>query len=624
MVSDSRNLSERPDSSSLPVIKRLLQLAWRYKGGCIAILLLNAAAIALTVGGLKALGIGIDYLRSLGSPDAPPVGWLFGVPPPESWGPEFTIVVIAGSVLGLALLSAVTTFVAAVTAAHVMQRGVVVDLRTAIFGKLQRLSFRFFDANESGSIINRVTSDVQHTRMFLDQVVVQGVTVVLSLVIYLVFMLELHPMLTLACLVSTPAMYVLASRFGRAVKPQYRESRKLADDLVRCLTEHVQGVHVVKGFAREPEQAAAFAEANARLRDKRLGVFKQVARFTPSVESLNHVNLVVLLGFGGWLTLNGQLGLGDGLIVFAGLLNQFANHVGTIANITNTVQNSVTGATRVFEVLDAEVEITDRPDAQPRAVIEGDVRFEHVDFAYRDGDPVLRDVSLHAAPGSCIAIVGATGAGKSSLLSLIPRFYDPQGGRVMIDGIDVRELRVADVRKKIGMVFQESFLFSTSVAANIAFGHPSATREQIEQAARIAAAHDFISALPKGYDTVIGERGADLSGGQRQRLAIARAILMDPAILLLDDATAAIDPETEGEIMSAMDNAMQGRTTFIVAHRLGTLRRADRIIVLDQGQVVAAGTHEELMADGGLYAVAADLQSAHDESKRLLKVGGKS
>jgi len=333
-----------------------------------------------------------------------------------------------------------------------------------------------------------------------------------------------------------------------------------------------------------------------------------VSLFSPAVGFLTRVNMMVLLGYGGWLVAHGRLPLGTGLVVFAGLLEQFSGQVNNVATIVNSVQQSLIGARRVFGILDAPVEVKNAPAAIRRPKLAGAVRFERVSFAYAGTEAVVRDIDLAVEPGQCVAILGATGAGKSVLMSLIPRFFDPTAGRVLLDGDDVRSLDLDDVRRNIGIVFQESFLFSNTVAANIAFGHPAATRAQIEQAAKIAAAHDFITALPQGYDTLLGEGAQSLSGGQRQRLAIARAVLLEPAILLLDDPTAAIDSETEHEIFAALDRAIAGRTTFIVAHRLSTLRRADFIIVLEDGRIVQRGTHEELMKVPGPYLRVADLQ----------------
>jgi ABC-type multidrug transport system fused ATPase/permease subunit len=378
--------------------------------------------------------------------------------------------------------------------------------------------------------------------------------------------------------------------------------------MVQNLAESIQGIAVTKAFGREAEDRMKFERSNQEVFDQQRGIFWRVSLFSPVIGFLTRINVMVLLGYGGWLVAHDRLPLGAGLVVFAGLLDQFSGQVNNVATIVNSVQQSLIGARRVFEILDAPVEVQDAPDAIRRPRLEGVVRFENVTFSYLGIDPVLRDINLEVKSGQCVAILGATGAGKSVLMSLIPRFFDPVAGRVLIDGLDVRRLCLDDLRRNIGLVFQESFLFSNTVAANIAFGHPGATPQQIEKAAHIAAAHDFIMKLPQGYDTVISESGQSLSGGQRQRLAIARAVLLEPAILLLDDPTAAIDSETEHEIFEALDRAIAGRTTFIVAHRLSTLRRADFVIVMEHGRIVQQGTHEQLMKIPGPYLSVANLQ----------------
>ena len=371
----------------------------------------------------------------------------------------------------------------------------------------------------------------------------------------------------------------------------------------------MQGVQVVKGFGRQQQEIDKFAAANRAVMDQKKQIFWKLSLFQPIMGFLTQINMIVLLGYGGYLVVKGQLPLGAGLFVFANLLQQFANQVGQVTNIANSIQSSLTGAQRVFEVLDAPLEV-ESPASPNRSIpLAAHVRFEKVDFGYRPESPVLDGISFEARPGQCVAMVGATGAGKSTLLSLIARFYDPTAGRVLIDGIDARQLDLDQLRRSVGLVFQESFLFSNTVAANIAFGHPEASQEQIERAAKIAAADEFIQDLSQGYDTVIGEYGSNLSGGQRQRLAIARAILLDPPILILDDAMAAVDPETEHEILAAMESAMRGRTTFVVAHRLSTLRRADLVLVFDRGRIVQSGTHEQLMQQDGHYFEAASLQT---------------
>ncbi len=594
--------------SNAELVRRLLRLAWRYRAGCLKVLALQIVLLALGMSGLGLTGLGIDYIRAQLDPNAPPVPWPWGWVPAPHWSRGQVIAAIAGAVFGLALVRAVLNYLHAIIVANVVERGMVVDTRTAVYDKLQRLSFRFFDANATGSIINRVTSDARALVQFINGVVVQSIIMLLSLAGYLVFMINLHPGLTLACLATTPVLALAATVFSRIVRPAYRRNRELMDDLILRLAESVQGMPVIKGFAREPETIRQFQSANDAVSRQQRQIFWRVSVFTPGIGLLTQINLFILLAYGGSLVIWGELPLGAGLIVFAGLLQQFSNQVAGIGDIANTAQASLTGAQRVFEVLDAPVEITDAPDAVPLTRARGAVRFESVDFEYQPDEPTLHDVSFAVKPGQCVAILGPTGAGKSALMSLIPRFYDPTGGRVLLDEVDVRQIKLDDLRRNIGIVFQESFLFSNTVAANIAFGHPEASRAQIENAARIAAAHDFIAGLPAGYDTLLGEGAKNLSGGQRQRLAIARALLLEPPVLLLDDPTAAIDAETEHEILQAMAQAMAGRTTFVVANRLSTLRRADLILVLDNGRVVQRGTHAELNAQPGHYQRLVKLQ----------------
>lgn len=582
--------------------------------------MLTCQLLLLTLGlaGLSFTGLGIDYLRSVLEPGTPAPHWLLGLRPPADWTPMQVVSAIAGAVITAAILRAGLTWLSGVTLARLVHRGLVADLQAAVYAKLQRLSFGFFDRQSTGAILNRATGDIQSIRTFVDTVLIQSVVTVVSLGLYMGYMLSIHGGLTFACLATLPLLWTACIIFSRAVHPQYVHGRELFDRMILTLAECVQGVNVIKGFAREREMAARFETDNRAVKAQQQKIFWRVSTFSPALDLLTQVNLVVLFIYGGKLVIDGVLPLGTGLVVFAGLLQQFSNQVSTTAQIANGVQESLTGAGRVFEILDAPlgVQSPDRPQALP--VCRGAVRFEHVTFDYIEGNSVLRGVDFTVAPGECVAIVGETGSGKSALLSLIPRFYDPAAGRVLIDGHDIRTLDVQELRRHVGMVFQESFLFSDTVAANIGFAKTDASPEELIAAARAARAHDFIMALPEGYDTVLGESGVDLSGGQRQRLAIARALLANPSILLLDDPTAAIDPETEHEILGAIENAIAGRTTFVVAHRLSTLKRADRIIVLQQGRIVAAGTHQELLHREGAYRRAALLQMVDDESRALL------
>jgi ABC-type multidrug transport system fused ATPase/permease subunit len=611
----------RPHSGTGPtngeLIRRLFALTWQYRIGCLRVLSIQLVLLTMGIVGLSLTGLGIDYIRHKVS-NVPLSPNPLHIVLPVDWPWQQVLELLAGLIMVFALTRALLNYVYFVSVNKLVQQHLVVDLRGLIYDRLQRLSFRFFDANSTGSIITRVTSDVQAVRMFVDQVLIQSVIMVISLTVYVIYMASLSPSLTLACLATTPILWGLSAWFSKKIQPAYARNRTLVDQMVQRLAESVQGIAVTKGFGRENEDRARFEKANRECYDQQRGIFWRVSLFSPAVGFLTRVNMMVLLGYGGWLVVKGQLPLGAGLVVFAGLLEQFSGQVNNIATIVNSVQQSLIGARRVFEILDAPVEVQNRPHALRCAKLRGTVRFKNVSFTYqpllalKEADappaPVLRELSFEVAAGQCVAVLGATGAGKSVLMSLIPRFYDPTVGEVLIDGVDVRDFHLDDLRRNIGLVFQESFLFSNTIAANIAFGHPQASAAQIEKAARVAAAHDFIIALPNGYNTVLGESGSTLSGGQRQRLAIARAVLLEPAILLLDDPTAAIDSETEHEIFEALDRAIAGRTTFIVAHRLSTLRRADFVLVMEEGRIVQRGTHDELMKLPGPYRRVARLQ----------------
>lgn len=613
--------------SNFELIRRMLQLAWVYRVGSLKVILLQFVLLAMALSGLGLLGLGIDVVGHGFNPfdaetndtGAKPPNWPFGVTPPESWDALDRVAFVAILIVLIGAARFVLDRWSVISVATLVQ-DIVVDLRWRVYDKLQRLSFRFYDANESGSIINRVTGDVQMVRMFVDQVLIQVLMLIISLAFFTAFMLSLHVTLTLVCLATTPVLWGLTTWFSKIVKPAYRENRRLFDRAVRVLSENTQGVHVVKGFARQELEILKFNEASDAVADQKNWIFKRVSIFVPLITGVSELNMFLLLLVGGYIYLHDPSFTLGTLVVFSGLLQQFSTQIGNIAQIANAVQSSLTGAQRVFEVLDTPLEIDSPRDPQPLGRARGRLAFEGVSFEYAAGSaPALDDVSFTIEPGQSVAILGATGAGKSTLLSLIPRFYDPTAGRVTLDGVDLRRYELNAVRRNIGLVFQESFLFSNTVAENIAFGHPDATQEQIERAAGIAAAHDFITNdLPRGYDSLLTEGGENLSGGQRQRIAIARALLLDPPILLMDDPTAAIDPETEHEILDAMSRAMHGRTTFVVAHRLSTLRRADLILVLDKGRLIQSGTHEQLMDTAGHYQDAAQLQAADGESRRLL------
>ena len=597
--------------SNWALVRRMLGLGLIYRWGCLRLLILQGLLLITALSVLRLTGLGIDVVHHFADPEkAKPPEYPFGLAPPDSWTPLAQIGVIAGLILLVEVVRGLLNYPNALSAGSLIHTRIVVDLRARVYDKLQRLSFSFFDTNATGTIINRVTSDVQGVRAFVDGVLIQLVVLVISLVCYTVAMLSVHPRLTLACLATTPLMWLVTAIFSRLVRPMYDHNRELVDKVILRLAESIQGVQVIKGFGREREEIDRFARDNREVKDQQRGIFWRVSIFTPTIGWMTQINLVILLAYGGYLVTQDELALGSGIVFFAGLLQQFSSQVANLTNIANSVQQSLSGARRVFEILDAPeaIQSVENPTRLLRA--SGRVELDGVWFEYVQGNPVLKDVSFRVEPGQRVAILGATGAGKSTLLSLLCRFYDPTLGRLLVDGIDLKQIDLIDLRRNIGMVFQESFLFSNTVAANIAYGQPEATLEQVQRAARIAAAHDFIAELPHGYDTVLGEGGLDLSGGQRQRLAIARAVLLDPAILLLDDPAAAIDPHTEHEILDAMQRAMLGRTTFVVAHRLSTLRQCDLVIVLDSGRISQVGTHEKLMEEDGHYREAALSQCA--------------
>jgi ATP-binding cassette subfamily B protein len=511
---------------------------------------------------------------------------------------------MAVGVLLFAFSHAAVRYASAAASADLSQK-ILSQLRADVYDKLQRLSFQFFDANQSSSLINRAAGDVQAVRSFVDGVVVKVFTVLLTLGVYVAYMLNVHVGLTLACLATTPLLWVAAIAFSRAVQPAYRRAGDLVDNVITLLVENVHGVTVVKGFGRERQEIERFASAVQQIRSEREAIFWRISTFQPIMGGLTQLNMLVLIGYGGYLVVHGSIPLGAGLFVMANLLHEFAAQVG---NIANTIQSSLVGAERVFQVLDAPVAIPTPANPVPLGRVQGRIELDGVSFGYEKRRRVLRKVSLSIKPGECIGITGETGAGKSTLLSLLPRFYDATGGSVRVDGIDVRDCDLDALRRSIGLVFQDTFLFSNTIAANIAFGRPEATREQIERAARLASADQFIREKPQGYETLVGEHGSNLSGGQRQRLALARALLLDPPILILDDALAAVDSQTEHEIQEALATATRGRTTLIVSNRVSALRRTGRIVVMQQGEIVQEGTHEELMRQPGYYRRLVQLQ----------------
>lgn len=607
--------SRKCKASRAALLRRLLSLAMEYRRSCASVVLLQTLLVVLNLATLGLTGLGIDFLQWSASKSTDAPNWPLGLSPPSGWSSLQVITALSGGVFLAAILSAGLKYLASLASAALSQR-ILIQLRTQIYEKLQTLSFRFYDAGESSSIINRAAGDANNVRNFVDGVIIRLLTTGLTLAVYVIYMVQVHSGLTLACLASTPLLWCSAVLFSRLVQPAYRRASELGDVMIRTLVENLQGIQVVKGFARENEQAIQFENANSNIQTLKSSIFFRLSAFQPAMGLLTQMNMLILIGYGGKLVVRGELSLGAGLFVFANLLQEVATQVAHITNIVNSIQTSLSSAERVFEVLDEPLEITSPPNARRISGIHSGIELERVSFGYSPSRLILRDVTLKISSGECLGITGPTGSGKSTLISLLKRFYDVSSGEILFDGHDLRTLCLDDVRRASGIVFQDSFLFSNTVAANIAFGVSDATMEQVERAAQIASAEEFIREMPDGYESMVGEHGSNLSGGQRQRLALARALITEPSVLLLDDATSALDPETEHEIRVAMEKAMHGRTTIIVSNRLSTLRKTDRIIVLKDGQIAAAGTHEELLEDCEYYGQLARLQGLTLEEQR--------
>ncbi len=473
-------------------------------------------------------------------------------------------------------------------------------MRTLMFDHFTRLSFSFYDRVQTGQLISRANSDIRSIQMFLAFGPMIA-TSLLSFVAAVILMLQMHVLLTLVSCAMLPLVYKTGLSMRRLLWPISWMIMSRAAEISTIVEENVTGTRVVKAFAAEPAQVSLFERAARRQRWTAMQQVKNQATYGPLMQSLPRLSSALILLYGGYLVIHNQLTFGA-FVAFNSYAVMLQVPFQMMGMLMMMAQRSAASAKRVLEVLDQQPEIVDRPGAFDLVDCEGDIEFDHVEFAYADGPPILRDFSLRMRPGETVALVGRTGCGKSTVARLIPRFYDINGGAVRVDGHNVGDLTLRSLRSHVGLVLDDPFLFSESVRDNIAFGRPDAPMEEVVAAAQAAGADDFVRALANGYDSIIGERGYTLSGGQRQRLAIARTLLVNPPILILDDATSSIDAQREFEIHEALKTLMRGRTTLIIAHRLSTIGLADRVAVLDEGRVIAEGTHEELIARIPEYA----------------------
>jgi ATP-binding cassette subfamily B protein len=480
------------------------------------------------------------------------------------------------------------------------------DLRALVYTQLTRLSFSYFDRTQSGQVISSANSDIRSIQLLL----AFGPLALMSMLIFtlaLLFMFSISVSLTLVTIVTLPGVYVLGNRFRRKVFPLSWLTQARMAEVATIVDENVNGIRVVKSFAAEPQQIRTLSKAAKRLQWSSTSTVLTRARYNPLIEALPRLSMALVLLYGGWLAIDSQVSIGT-LFAFSAYVLMLQMPFRMIGFLLLQTQRAGASADRIYKILDEEPEVAERPGAADLAVEDGLVEFRNVSFRYPESTgaasrpAVLDGFDLRIEPGERLALVGRTGSGKSTVARLLARFYDVGSGAVCIDGVDVADVTLASLRHNVGIVMDEPFLFSTSLADNIAFGQPAASREAIIAAATAANAHGFVSALSDGYDTVIGERGYTLSGGQRQRIAIARTLLMNPAVLVLDDATSAIDVKVEAEIHAALLNLMDNRTTVIIAHRLSTISLANRVALIEAGRVAATGTHEELLANEPRYA----------------------
>ncbi|CAM3759426.1 ABC transporter ATP-binding protein [Mesobacillus thioparans] len=571
----------------METFKKLKEYYWPYKNYFIWSILFMLIVTAITVVYPMILQLTIDEAVIGGKYDMIPL--------------------LAGGFVGSMIVKGVCTYIYQYTG-DLFGIHSVYKLRNSLYEKLQFLSFRYYDNAKTGDLMSRLTADVEGFRFFLSFGFSELIRFVLLIGISFSVMFYYSIPLTLVTLATLPFLAVVVYKFDKAVHPAFRGIRKSFGKLNTKVQENISGINTVKSLSREDYEIGRFNDSNGNYKDQYLFTSEIWAKYFPLMEFLGNLSVVLLLGYGGFLVMDGSLLPGE-LVAFYSLVWYIMWPIMNLGFVVNLFSQSKASGERLLEILEADDEIEEKREALQIEKLSGEVEFDQVTLRYGDDEnAALYDISFKAKPGQTIGLIGSTGSGKTSITQLMTRFYEPVSGQVLIDGRDIKEYSVRSLRSNIGIVLQESFLFSSSIKANISYGNPDATMDEIIAAAKRAQAHSFIMELPDQYDTILGERGMGLSGGQKQRIAIARAICVNPSILILDDATSAVDMETEFKIQKALLEVMKGRTTFIIAHRISSLKHADEILVLENGSIAERGTHEQLIKNGGSYQKIYDIQ----------------